>query len=308
MTHLANSPYFSAQDLSSLSGPSISKPLTEDTPGQSAVPGQECIASDEITFKKCLNGAKNSTVRKIAVTQDLVCDGVKACHFTLKDLTGPLLIYSKPQTGSTVNISRKNHFNSPIFEILNSSDIEIRGIRIIEEGINKPSGSFGTVGIIGTSDFGTLPAYAQNLACDSVPNRISACSPSIIVSLNSKKIKLDRIAVLEGKGFPAAITVWSVTGLTIRNSLIVHSWSNGIWNTNGKLLNGDYKPIDLQIKNNVFTDNRRRAIEVPTDGASSITGNLFSYNHMGSIYAYPGGQVAVETTDRLVITDNEIQN
>lgn len=263
----------------------------------------ECQAYNQISLMQCWESLKAHKVSRIAITQTITCSGDKACNLRLQDFVGPAVIYGKPTIAtSPPGIFRRDHFDYAIFDIWHSSKIEIRGLTITEGATNKPRGLFKT------------PKYSFNQSCDAYkydgnPGDFNACVPTINIGTQSNQIMLDRITIKESKGTPSAIALGNVEKITIRNSTISHSWANGIWSTSGTLpVENEHIPFELKIENNRFLDNRCSGIEISAAHGSTVTGNYFSHNHMGSIYGHSGGQMAIEGADGLIISDNEIAN
>jgi hypothetical protein len=270
----------------------LTPPPQPPQPGTDAlVDPTDCRATDAASLRACLQQVLSGVTHRIAVMQDLTCSGAEACHLLFQDFPGPATIFSAKPGGAHAVLTRVDHFDYPLVDIVGSGNIELVGLDFQEGQRNQPAGLFGT------------PGYDVNTTCD-VPQE--QCATTVEVLFGSHDVMLDGISVLESKTH--GLEIGNVERVTLRNSVVRHSWANGLWSTSGTLpVPNEHVPIDLRIENNLFEDNRCSAMELSAAGDSVIAGNRLRHNHMGSIYHVPGGQLAVEmNTTRLQIVDNEI--
>jgi hypothetical protein len=266
---------------------------------QANASSRTCYAANRDTLMSCYRSLLAHTADRLVITQSIYCAGPEACHLLFDDFVGPIAIVGRTATGGVPAIIRANAFNYPIIDIRNSSKIDVRNIEFREGARNQPAGLFGT------------PGYKRNVACDQPPfmdTYLRACRPTISVSDESSEVLLDRLFIFESKGFPGAVTFGNVTDVTIRRSTIQHSWTTGIWSTQGNLGPNDHLPFNFRIENNKFLDNRCSGTETAADGGT-ISGNYYGHNHMGAIYDVQGGQLNPMRHSRdLMVSDNRIVN
>lgn len=268
-------------------------PVPTPTPVPITLGPDDCRATDSTSLMSCYRDVLQKKYKNIAIMNDISCSGERACYLFFNNFQGPAKIFGYNPGGKNRVIHRKDHFDYSLIQIFASSDIEIRDIDFQEGAVNKPAGLFKT------------PEYDKNSSCD-VPQHL--CSATIDMNLDSNRITLDHISILESKY--NGIQVGNLNDFTIKNSTIRHSWSNGLWTTSGEdPVPNAHVPKNIRIENNTFIDNRCSAIEMSAMGNSVVIGNYLSHNHMGSIFHVPGGQFAIEgRTNGLLVKDNEITN
>jgi len=271
----------------------------ESSSAEAVAEALTCSAADRAMLMTCYQRMLTGDVRELIITENITCrgSGSEACHLLFSSFTGPVTIRGQSSgTGGSISITRMDTFNYPIIDIRNSSRIEVRNIDFKEFGLNKTANHFGT------------PGYGVNMSCDQplVNGESRGCRPTIDLREGSHDLYFDRITISESKGFPAAITLFNVTNVTLRRSAVTHSWANGMWtNTAVSGMGDDHIPYNLKVENSKFVDSRCSAMEVGAINGT-YTGNYFSHNHHGSIYGVPGGQLNPMNKSRNIkITDNE---
>jgi len=258
-----------------------------------AVLPTDCVATDAPSLHGCMQQLLAGQTTRIAITGDITCGGADGCHLLFDAFAGPATVFGARPDGQNAVLHRVDHFDYHLIEIKRSAGLEFRDLDLQEGERNQPSDLFGT------------PGYDINASCDVAPEE---CKTAVEVTADSHDILFDHVSILESKG--QGMEIGNVENVTVRNSLIRHSWANGIWTTSGTLeVPNEHVPFNLRLENNELVDNRCSAIELSAAGDSVISGNVLRHNHMGSIYHVPGGQLAIEmNTSKLTIVDNEIRD
>lgn len=217
-----------------------------------------CLASDPASFKNCLSEAQQIAVPFIKITAPIICEGRNDCNFEIKNTNSPLRL---SPTNEGNKIIRRGDFGYTLLTIENSSNIELFGLSIEDEG---------------------------NCACPQGTN----CPPTVIIK-NSADIKIDKLSLLNTRGL--SISVADSHGASILNSTFKNSCTTALEIKSQNLTEG------IRVEKNTFEGNAGSALifqSVSIGNQSTILSNKFINNHSQGAYlncAYPctGPQVKI---------------
>lgn len=277
--------------------PAIFKPHADSDPN--------CKASDAYSFFLCVQRANDpaDNLNRIEITKQIECTKLQDCAFHIrrgKNLT----ITGKQNT--VAGFKRTVNYNYPLLII----------------------GDLDNPGAVSGLTLENLIFDDTDALCDET-NPENCNSPLVLWKVHNSTV--DRITILHAKN--NGIQIANVFNLTIKNSIIYDSNTNGIWfddaRSCGDVLRCGADPSKISsvvnIENNLIANSRVAAMEFYSYGQpayhSSIRGNLFVHNHRDAKFIYcpkpdinatgshcPGGQLAIGKSQYLDIENNIIRD
>ena len=275
--------------------------------------GRTCYASEAQEFKDCLSLAREESISKIEITDQIACGSKDQCRFSLDKRSSPLTITGKPD--SNAGFRRFTNYDYPLLVL----------------------GDFGKVNTVSNVTLKNLFFYEGTQECDFTteftPDGLTKCDSPLVLTHGVEDSVIDGVTITNSKSH--GIQIAGVNNVTIKNSILYNSGGNGIWFSSAfppgecKIDFANYKvcPIDentiskyITIENNLIAESRIAAIEIYAFGdaqkPTSIKGNLLVHNHRDARYktcpppkgSCAGGQLAISRSKHIIVEENIIRD